>query len=88
MYVWGHSFEFTSPHEWQIMEDFCSMMGGHDNIWYATNIEIVDYMEAADRLQFTASGDKVCNPSACAVWVEVDGQSIEIPGGKLIELQN
>lgn len=86
MYVWGHSFEFTSPHDWQIMEDFCLMMDGHDDIWYATNIEIVDYMEAADRLQFTASGDKVYNPSACTVWLEVDGQKAEILGGKLIEL--
>ena len=28
------------------MEEFCSYMGGRKDIWYATNIEIIDYMEA------------------------------------------
>lgn len=86
MYVWGHSYEFTTHDNWKVMEDFCAMMEGHDSIWYATNIEIVDYMEAAGRLQFTATGNKVYNPSACSVWVEVDGQKVEIPGGTLAEL--
>ena len=86
MYVWGHSYEFTDKDNWQVMEDFCAMMGGQDDIWYATNIEIVDYMEAAGRLQFTAAGDKVYNPSACSVWVEVDLQKVEVPGGKLVTL--
>lgn len=86
MYVWGHSFEFTTYDNWQVMEDFCALVAGHDEIWYATNIEIVDYMEAADRLQFTASGDKVYNPSACSVWLEVSGRKIEASGGMLTAL--
>lgn len=86
MYVWGHSFEFTLHDNWQVMEDFCAMMEGHDEVWYATNIEIADYMDAADRLQFTAAGDKVYNPSACDVWLEVEGQKVEVPGGTLTAL--
>lgn len=86
MYVWGHSYEFTMHNNWQVMEDFCALVAGHEEIWYATNIEIVDYMEAADRLQFTAAGDKVFNPSACAVWLEVDGRKVEVPGGALAAL--
>ena len=81
MYVWGHSYEFADKDNWQVMEDFCAMMGGQDDIWYATNIEIVDYMEAAGRLQFTAAGDRVYNPSACSIWVEVDHRKVEVPGG-------
>ena len=86
MYVWGHSFEFTAHDNWDVMEDFCAMVEGKDDIWYATNIEIVDYMEAASRLQFTAAGDKVFNPSTCPVWVEVDREKVEIPGGTLVSL--
>lgn len=86
MYVWGHSYEFTNNDNWQVMEDFCALMGGQEDIWYATNIEIVDYMEAAGRLQFTAAGGKVYNPSACPVWVEVDKQKVEVPGGTLVNL--
>ena len=84
MYVWGHSYEFTDYDNWQVMEDFCALMGGQDTIWYATNIEIVDYLDAAGRLQFTAAGDRVYNPSACSVWLEVDKEKVEIPGGKLV----
>lgn len=86
MYVWGHSYEFTTHNNWQVMEEFCDMVAGHDEIWYATNIEIVDYMEAADRLQFTAAGDKVFNPSAASVWLEVDGRKVEVPGGTWVAL--
>lgn len=84
MYVWGHSYEFTTHNNWQVIEDFCAMVAEHEEIWYATNIEIVDYMEAADRLQFTAAGDKVFNPSAASLWLEVDGQKVEVPGGALV----
>lgn len=86
MYVWGHSYEFTTYNNWQVMEEFCDLVAGHDEIWYATNIEIVDYMEAADRLRFTAAGDRVFNPSAAAVWLEVDGQKVEVPGGAMVSL--
>ena len=66
------------------MEGFCAMMEGKDDIWYATNIEIVDYLEDAKRLRFTAAGDKVYNPNAQSVWLEVDGVKTEIPGGQLV----
>ncbi len=86
MYVWGHSIEFTSHNNWEVMEDFCALMDGRDDIWYATNIEIVDYMDAAGRLQFTVAGDKVYNPNACSVWIEADGRRTEVPGGALAAL--
>lgn len=84
MYVWGHSYEFTTNDNWAVMEEFCAMVGGQENIWYATNIEICDYMDAAERLQVTAAGDAAYNPSALSVWLEVDGEHIEIPGGTLV----
>ena len=84
MYVWGHSYEFPLHDNWGMMEEFCAMMANREDIWYATNIEIVDYMDAAGRLQFTAAGDRACNPSAMPVWLEVDGKKVEIPGGKTV----
>jgi len=77
MYVWGHSYEFRVHDNWDLIEDFCKMMSGQDDIWYATNIEIVEYMEAAKALCFTAIGDKVYNPSATSVWLDinVDGET-------------
>ena len=91
MYVWGHSYEFTDRDNWHVMEEFCEFIGGRDDIWYATNIEIVDYMEDASRLQYTAAGDWVYNPNAQSVWIQVElpgvGRKIhEIPGGQSVKL--
>lgn len=86
MYVWGHSYEFADRDNWDVMENFCALVGGREDIWYATNIEIVDYLDAASRLQFTAAADKVYNPSATPVWLEVDKHHKEIPAGALVDL--
>ena len=32
------------------------------------------------------AGDKVCNPNAQSIWVEVDGRHYEIPAGKTVAL--
>ena len=87
LYVWGHSFEFERNNNWEVMEEFCEMIGHRDDIWYATNIEIVDYNEAFDRLQIFADNEYIYNPSACSVWVAVNNvRVIEIPGGETIKL--
>lgn len=83
MYVWGHSYEFTRDNNWELMETFCEMVGGHQEIWYATNIQIVDYMTAASALEFTVDGDRVYNPSGISVWISVDGTVHQIHPGEL-----
>jgi len=87
MYVWGHSFEFDNNNNWEVIEEFCKFMGGREDIWYATNIEIIDYMEAAKRLQFTADHTRVFNPSVMSVWLQLnDERYVEAKGGVLTEL--
>lgn len=86
MYVWGHSFEFDRNNNWGLIEDFCKEVGGNTQIWYATNIEIFDYLKALENLKFTAECDLVYNPSATSVWVKVDEKVIEIPGGAQLRL--
>lgn len=90
-YVWGHSYEFDRDDNWHVIEEFCEYMGGREDIWYATNIEIIDYMEAAKRLQYTADCSAVYNPSAISVWVQpfeeggTWGQGVvEVPAGQLV----
>ncbi|GIO87413.1 polysaccharide deacetylase [Paenibacillus faecis] len=86
MYVWGHSYEFDLDNNWELMERFCELTGGRDDIWYATNIEIVDYMKACQWLKFSASREFVHNPGAASVWLSVDGRVVEVPGGRQVEL--
>lgn len=87
MYVWGHSYEFDRDNNWELIEEFCEYMGGREDIWYATNIEIIDYMKLCDNLQFAADGSFVYNPGAKSVWISVDGVVKEIEGGKLVTLK-
>jgi peptidoglycan/xylan/chitin deacetylase (PgdA/CDA1 family) len=85
MYVWGHSYEFTNNDNWDLIEEFCKMMGGADDIWYATNIEIVDYFDVVKMAQFSADGSFVYNPCAKSLWVCVDDEEfIEVKGGTQI----
>ena len=87
MYVWGHSFEFDRNDNWNIIEEFCEMISGQDDIWYATNIEIVDYNDVFNRLQFAADNSFVYNPSAASAWLmKNDEECIEVKGGTLVKL--
>ena len=87
MYVWGHSYEFGRDNNWDVMERFCEMVGNRDDIWYATNIDYVNYMEAAKRLVYAYDSSFVYNPSAMSVWICVNNDNyIEVPGGTQVEL--
>lgn len=86
MYVWGHSYEFDTDQNWDLIERFCDLVGNREDIWYASNIEIVDYLNAWEQLQFAASMKFVYNPSVSPVWLSVGGQIIEIKGGKQVSL--
>ena len=87
-YVWGHSYEFNQKQNWNVIEEFCEKMSGNDDIWYATNIEIYDYIEAYNRLECFADGKKVYNPTLYELWVYQDGVTYKIPAGATIEIVN
>lgn len=80
-YVWGHSYEFEREQNWDLMEQFGEMAGNRDEIWYATNAEIYEYMQASKNLVFFADGCHVYNPSAVSVWIQADGVVYEILAG-------
>ena len=84
-YLWGHSYEFEADNNWHIIEQFCAKMGGRD-IWYATNIEIHDYIEAFRALRFSTEGEYVFNPTGITIYVligEQDKKQIIYPGERI-----
>lgn len=86
MYVWGHSYEFDHDNNWELIEKFCEFAGGREDIWYATNLEIVDYMNAYRQLKFSATLEFVYNPTALSIWLNVDGTIVEVNGGSTVKL--
>ena len=63
-YLWGHTYEFEQNDNWNVIEEFAEYISGKDDIWYATNIDIYDYIDDYNRLQFSADLSKVHNPTA------------------------
>ncbi|MCL6459167.1 MAG: polysaccharide deacetylase family protein [Gorillibacterium sp.] len=86
LYVWGHSFEFENDGNWELIDHFGEIISGRDDIWYASNAQIATYAYALKRLRFTACEHMVENPSALSVWIDIDGEPIEIPAGALVQL--
>ena len=82
-YVWGHSFEFDDYDNWNVIEDFAARAEKHaDSVWFATNIQIYEYVKAYEALVFSFDGERVYNPSAIPVWLELRGKIYRLDGGK------
>ena len=50
-YLWGHSYEFEISDNWNVIEDFGKKIGNQEDIWYATNIEVYDYIKAFEGIE-------------------------------------
>lgn len=88
LYVWGHAYEFENSKNWHIIEDFCKRISGHaDTVWYATNIEIADYIQAFRNLRYSMDMHQVYNPSVITVWLQDNsGKAVAAKPGELTEL--
>ena len=86
-YLWGHSFEFDRNGNWERIEEFCEKAGGHDEIWYATNIEIYEYIEAYRALVFSADGTLVYNPTSIELYINYFGKDFTVAPGASVKVK-
>ena len=87
LYIWGHAHELVTEENWEYMEKLLQTVSGSDKIWYATNIEIYDYMTAQRQLKVSADETVFTNPTAIDVWVEKNKEQIIcIPAGKTLKV--
>ena len=80
-FVWGHSYEFDDDDNWQVIEDIGRRAGKAEDVWLATNGEVFAYVTAYRNLKFSLDGERVYNPSAIPVWLEIRGKTYKIPAG-------
>jgi len=91
LYVWGHSYELDGfmtadvSKNWAYMDACCRRLHGQDAVWYATTIEVVDYLNACRQLQ--RDDLTVANPAAVAVWIHLQGRNIELKPGTVTTLE-
>ena len=76
------------------MENWLFYVWGHsyefdnDDIWYATNIEIYDYVKAYEGLEVSVDETIIHNPSAIDVWFMKNKQIYCVKGGEMLVLNN
>ena len=85
-YLWGHTYEFDDRDNWNVIEEFAEYMGGRDDVWYATNIEIFEYIEDFNRLIFSVDAMRVKNPTARTIWFYFGKKVYSVNAGETIYL--
>ena len=81
-YMWGHAYEFERDNTWAFFEELSAKLGGHDDIWYATNIETFSYVSDYRKLIYSANGELVFNPTSTTLWLESDGKMFTVAPGE------
>lgn len=81
-YMWGHSYEFEGNDNWDVIETFAARVGKREDIWYCTNIEAYDYIEAFRSLLFSVDGKMVKNPTSQTIWLSQFGRDIKLAPGE------
>ena len=88
-YIWGHSHEFARDDNWSLLEEICEMLSRKPDIWYATNIEIYNYVTAFGSLEYSADGKIVHNPTIYTLWLETEnGQTYSIKSDETVHLSD
>jgi len=82
LYMWGHS-HFLDNAGWNRLTTICQELGNRDDIWYAKNIEVADYLRAINNLVY--SGSTVYNPSSdISIWLKTENGLKELEPGQSI----
>jgi len=80
--VWGHSWENEGAgNRWTEMEKFFKMVSMNPDIYYTTQIGLVDYINAFKNLKFTLDKSMVTNLSSINVFIKMKGKAFNIEAG-------
>jgi peptidoglycan-N-acetylglucosamine deacetylase len=92
MIVWGHSFELNGfmssdpDKDWNYMEGVCRHLYASSAIWFATMVEVLDYLEALRLVDASRLDERISNPSALPIWLRINGRDVELPPRAAIDL--
>ena len=87
--VWGHSWEIgDNENKWNETEKFFKMISKNPTIYYAKQIDIVDYINAYNNLKISVDKNIVINPSSLTVFFKKEGKTYSVLPGKTLFLTN
>ncbi len=88
-YLWGHAYEFDGNNNWEHIEKICQYIDEHrEGIWFCTNGELLDYLNAYSNLVYSVDGSMIFNPSSIDVEIMLDfGKNVVISAGKTVTVE-
>ena len=85
--IWGHSWEMgTDQKKWNETEKFFKLLANNPTIYYAKQIDLVDYINAFRNLKFSVNKNYVTNTSAINVSIKINTKVYNIKAGTTLNL--
>jgi peptidoglycan/xylan/chitin deacetylase (PgdA/CDA1 family) len=85
--VWGHSWENDGEgNKWEEMEKFFKLVSKKQDVYYTTQIDLVDYINAYKNLKISINKKMIKNLSSIDVYFKIDNSTYKISGGSEIIL--
>lgn len=80
--IFGHTYEMNVCAGLKDrLDTLLGTLSGRDDVWYATNLEVVRYVKAFNSLVWSADRSSVYNPGAQRIWFYcADGTASVAPG--------
>ncbi len=86
-YLWGHSAEFERDNNWEIIEQFAKTVGDREDMWYATNMEIYEYVEAYRSLVMSLDMKRFYNPTTTTLYFVLNGKNYTIAPAQTLVIE-
>lgn len=85
--VWGHSWEMgNDQHKWDETEKLFNLLANKSTIYYTTQIDLVDYINAFHNLKFSVEKNMVYNQSSLTIYFKLNNKTYSVLPGKMLLL--
>ncbi len=83
LFIWGHSWELSANqpnNNWTYMDGMLGQLGGKSDVWYATALEVADYLRAIGQVRPALDREGLRNPGPQSVWLQTEsGPTLLLP---------
>ena len=89
-FAMAHTYEFddkNTPYGWNTVEDFFEIIAGHDDMWYATNGEVISYLLSVYKfIGDNKNSDTIINTTGNTIYLSKDSKVISLPHGETLHI--
>jgi len=84
--IWGHSTEFEMAGNWSLIERVSEKLANCNDIWFATCIDLYDYITASRRVRVSLDNKIIENPTNLDIWFTCDEETKCVKAGETLYL--